>query len=68
MDEIREKGRARGKEALKEVGKIQEEVHENLEQYSDLEPRRPLTLEEVQEGRMVYHFFFGLRCRGDRRA
>ena len=54
MDEIREKGRARGKEALKEVGKIQEEVHENLKQYSDQEPRRPLTLEEIQEGRLVF--------------
>jgi len=54
MDEIREKGRARGKEAVKEVGKIQEEVHENLKRYSDQEPRRPLTLEEVQVGRMVF--------------
>jgi DNA mismatch repair protein MutS2 len=54
MDEIREQGRARGKEAVKEVGKIQEEVHENLKRYSDQEPRRPLTLEEVQEGRMVF--------------
>ncbi len=54
MDEIREKGRGRGKEAVKEVGKIQEEVHEKLKQYSGREPRRPLTLEEVQEGRMVY--------------
>jgi DNA mismatch repair protein MutS2 len=54
MDEIREKGRTRGKEAVKEVGKIQEEVHKNLKQYSGQESRRPLTLEEVQEGRMVY--------------
>ena len=54
MDEIREKGRARGKEAVKEVGKIQEEVHENLKRYSDQEPRRPLTLEEIREGRMVF--------------
>jgi DNA mismatch repair protein MutS2 len=54
MDEIREKGRARGKEAVKEVGKIQEEVHENLKRYSDQESRRPLTLEEIQEGRMVF--------------
>ena len=30
MDEIGNKGKARGKEAVKEVGKIQEEVHENL--------------------------------------
>jgi len=54
MDEIREKGRVRGKEALKEVGNIQEEVHENLKKYSDQEPRRPLTLEEIQEGRLVF--------------
>jgi DNA mismatch repair protein MutS2 len=54
MDEIREKGRARGKEAVKEVGKIQEEVHENLRLYSDQVPRRPLTLEEIEEGRMVF--------------
>ncbi len=54
MDEIRENGRARGKEALKEVGNMQEEVHENLKECSDQEPRRPLTLEEIQEGRMVF--------------
>jgi DNA mismatch repair protein MutS2 len=54
MDEIREKGRARGKEAVKEVGKIQEEVHENLKRYSDQKPRRPLTLDEIQEGWMVF--------------
>jgi DNA mismatch repair protein MutS2 len=54
MEEIWEKGRARGKEAVKEVGKIQEEVHENLKRYSDQEPRGPLTLEEVQQGRLVF--------------
>jgi DNA mismatch repair protein MutS2 len=54
MDEIREKGRVRGKEAVKEVGKIQEEVHENLKLYSDQVPRRPLTIEEIKKGQMVY--------------
>ena len=54
MDEVREKGRVRGKEAVKEVGRIQEEVHENLKLYSDQVPRRPLTMEEIKKGQMVY--------------
>jgi DNA mismatch repair protein MutS2 len=54
LEEIKVKGRSRGREVLKEVEKVQSAVTEQWRSVAEEEAVRPLTLEEIAEGRTVY--------------
>ncbi|MBI5585892.1 MAG: endonuclease MutS2 [Deltaproteobacteria bacterium] len=54
LEEIKVKGRTRGREVLKEVEKTQTAVNEEWRSVADEEAVRPLGLEEIEEGRFVY--------------
>jgi DNA mismatch repair protein MutS2 len=54
LEEIRKKGRSRGREILKEVEKVQTEVNEQWRAAAGAEAGRPLAPEEVREGRSVF--------------
>ena len=54
MEEIRKKGRSRGREILKEVERAQTEVTQKWRAAAGEEKSRPLGVEEIAEGRAVF--------------
>jgi DNA mismatch repair protein MutS2 len=54
LEEVRKKGRSRGREVLKGVEQVQAEVHEQWRSAAGEEAGRPLTPEEVREGLTVF--------------